>query len=119
MSYWGYHLMLDCSGCDVSLIDDRDNIADFVNRLVSRIDMKAYGAPIIERFAEHDASKAGYSLVQLIETSNICAHFVPHFGQAYIDIFSCKEFDIQVCEASAVEYFGAENVKITYLTRQA
>lgn len=119
MAYWGYHLMLDCSGCDVDLIDNKENIADFVKRLVSRIDMKAYGEPIIERFAEHDPTKAGYSLVQLIETSNICAHFVPHFGQAYIDIFSCKEFAIEVCEASAVEYFGAENVRITYLTRQA
>jgi S-adenosylmethionine/arginine decarboxylase-like enzyme len=119
MAYWGYHLMLDCSGCDVNLIDSKDNIDAFVKRLVSRINMKAYGDPTIVRFAEHDADKAGYSLVQLIETSSITGHFVPAHGHAYIDIFSCKEFSIEVCEASVMEYFGAENVKISYLTRQA
>ena len=119
MAYWGYHLMLDCSGCDVDLINDRDNIEAFVKRLVSRIDMKAYGEPTIEYFAEHDPDKAGYSLVQLIETSSITGHFVPQYGHAYIDIFSCKEFAIEICEASVMEYFGAENVRISYLTRQA
>jgi hypothetical protein len=38
-------------------------------------DEKAYGAPVLEHFAEHLPEAAGYSLVQLIETSAITGHF--------------------------------------------
>jgi hypothetical protein len=38
-------------------------------------DAKAYGAPVLEHFAEHLPEAAGYSPVQLIETSAITGHF--------------------------------------------
>ena len=52
-----------------------------------------YGQPMIEHFATHDEDKAGWSLVQLIETSSITGHFVDKNGDFYLDLFS-KEFDI-------------------------
>ena len=73
MAYWGYHLMLDCAGADHARITSGENIAAFAKTLVERIDMVAYGEPQVVRFGSDD--KAGYTLVQLIETSNICAHF--------------------------------------------
>lgn len=119
MTYWGYHLCLDCAGADSAAIDDHDTIYAFVKELVVAIDMKAYGEPQIVRFAEHDLSKAGYSLTQLIETSNICAHFVPHYSQLYLDVFSCKEFDIDTVVKVTKKYFKADKVKVTFLTRSA
>lgn len=105
---WGYHLIVDCRACDISRITDRDNIIAFVKTLVERIDMRAYGEPILEHFATHDPDKAGYSLVQLIETSNITAHFVDKNGDAYVDIFSCKSFDPNVALAVIDEFFQPE-----------
>ena len=69
--YWGYHLLLDCSGC--KNIDSRDMIYRFVKDLVARIDMTAHGEPIIEYLLPGDP-KQGYSLMQLITTSNISGH---------------------------------------------
>ena len=43
--------------------------------------------------AAHVPQAAGYSLVQLIETSAITGHFCDASGDAYLDIFSCKDFD--------------------------
>ena len=37
--FWGYHLMLDCSGCERAKISSRENIYDFIKDLVKRIDM--------------------------------------------------------------------------------
>ena len=90
---WGQHLILDLSGCPKEKIGDGDNILAWVKALVPAIDMVAYGEPILEHFATHKDETAGYSLVQLIETSNIAAHFAENIGQVYIDIFSCKDFD--------------------------
>jgi S-adenosylmethionine/arginine decarboxylase-like enzyme len=115
--YWGYHLMLDCSRCNEN-IKDRDQIYLFVKELVAAIDMVAHGEPIIEYLLPGDP-KQGYSLMQLITTSNICAHFVESDMTAYIDIFSCKEFDREITQSVVKKYFGPEKFQINYLTRQA
>jgi len=117
--YWGYHLILDCRGGDVGAVRDRQTILAWVRRLVERIDMRAYGEPVCEHFATHDPEAAGYSLVQLIETSSITGHFVDRSGDAYIDVFSCKSFDLDQVRSLVDEYFRPAAVRVTYLTRQA
>jgi S-adenosylmethionine decarboxylase len=118
MSYWGYHLMLDCSGCDIESIASRDNIYNFVKDLIQRIDMTAHGEPVIEYLLPGDP-KQGYSLMQLITTSNICGHFMELDGTAYFDIFSCKTFNIEVAKMVVQEYFRPRKMRVNYLTRHA
>lgn len=121
MAYWGYHLMVDAAGCDLEKITDKANIEAFTKELVKRIDMVAYGKPRAVRFGT--GNKAGYTLVQLIETSNICAHFVEdndNGGQEfYFDVFSCKPFDQEAVVKTLQEYFGMTKYNITYIERQA
>ena len=118
MSYWGYHLLLDCSGCDIAALSSRQNIYDFVKNLVKRIDMTAHGEPIIEYLLPGDP-KQGYSLLQLITTSNISGHFMELDGTAYFDIFSCKEFDIEIAKRVVDEYFHPQRMRVNFLTRHA
>jgi len=117
-NYWGYHLMLDCSGCEIDKVSSRENIYKFVKDLVDRIDMEAHGEPIIEHLLPGDP-KQGYSLMQLITTSNICAHFMDLDGTAYFDIFSCKTFDIETAKATVDEYFHPKRMRVNYITRHA
>ena len=116
--FFGYHLLLDCSNCDRTKIGSRENIYNFVKTLIERIDMVAVGEPIIEMLCVGDP-KVGYSLMQLISTSNITGHFMDISGEAYIDIFSCKLYDIQVAEQCVWEFFGPETVRVNFLTRNA
>lgn len=111
--------MLDCSGCNHDKITNGENIRAFTKELVCRIDMVAFGEPIIEHFATHDPQKAGYSMVQLIETSNICAHFVDRDNTMYLDVFSCKPYDNQVVITAVKEFFDASNIRVNFLTRHA
>ena len=115
---FGQHLVIDAAGCNGN-ISDRDALAAFATDLVKAIDMKAYGAPWIEHFG-HDLPKAsGYTLVQLIETSNITAHFCDHTGEAYIDVFSCKTFDETIALAVVDRHFEPEICETRSMTRQA
>ena len=116
MYYFGYHLMLDCSGC--MRIDDRENIYNFVKELVERIGMTAHGEPVIEYLLPGDP-KQGYSLMQLITTSNICGHFIELDGTAYIDIFSCKEFEVEIVKNVVKNYFSPEKMRVNFITRHA
>lgn len=119
VGYWGYHLILDCQGCNRSEIANKENLKAFIKTLVREIDMLAYGEPVLEHFATHDAEKGGYSLVQLIETSSITGHFVDSNGDAYIDIFSCKPFSIEIAKSVVSNHFHPQKIKVHFLTRQA
>ena len=114
---WGYHMTLDCGACDIASITDGGHIAAFSRALVSAIEMQAYGDPTVVHFAAHDPTKGGYTLVQLIETPNICAHFVDETGDMYLDVFSCKEFDPNVVMEVVKEWFTPQTAVVNTFVR--
>jgi len=114
---WGQHLVMDIARCNPSRIRCSKNIYMFTKQLVKRIDMVAYGEPQIVMFGT--GNKKGYTLVQLIETSNICAHFVEETNDMYLDVFSCKPFNPLVVRASVAEYFRPEDIILRNMDRQA
>ena len=114
---WGQHLVLDLSGCDKAKISDGENILAWGRELVKAIDMVAYGQPLLEHFATHKLETAGYSFVQMIETSNICGHFAENLGEVYIDIFSCRDFDDQRAKAVTEQFFAPTAVRVKNFNR--
>ena len=118
-TYWGYHLLLDCSGCNVELIKDKDNIKKFVKELVNAIEMTPIGDPWIERTAIGIADKEGFSMYQLIVTSNISAHFIDSVRHVYLDVFSCKKFDQNTVMYYVEKYFKATKIRSNFITRNA
>ncbi len=110
VDYWGKHGLFDCAGCREETIANGEHIAAFSKALVEAIQMKAYGEPILERFALHDPSRGGYTLVQLIETSLIDGHFVEEKCEAYISVHSCKDFDPSIVRRTIYEFFGATTI---------
>ena len=114
---WGYHLILDCAKCIPTSIRTKSNIVMFAKHLVQRIDMVPYGEPVVKLFGS--GNKAGYTLVQLIETSNITAHFVEETNDMYLDVFSCKPFQPVDVEQVVNLYFGPVEKNRSFFIRQA
>lgn len=112
---WGFMLSLDCAGCNPHLIRSRNNIIAFTNKLVKDIDMKAYGKPQVNHFGE--GNKAGFTLVQLIETSNITAHFCEQDEALFLDIFSCREYNVETAKRIVYDYFSPSIIKSHYIER--
>lgn len=113
---WGQHLILDLGDCNENVCS-KSAIAVFVKELVEAIDMIAYGEPFIVHFAEHSYEAAGYSLVQLIETSAITGHFSDNNRDAYLDIFSCKFFDNDIVIKVVEKHFAPQRIFINSLDR--
>lgn len=107
---WGWHTIIDASHCNHEAITDYDTIYNFTKKLVKDIDMVAYGEPQIINFGSGD--KAGYTLVQLIETSNITAHFANDIDAIFLDVFSCKEYDAEIVENLVRQFFKAEQIDV-------
>jgi S-adenosylmethionine/arginine decarboxylase-like enzyme len=114
---WGYHLMLDCSKCIPYTIRNKSNIISFAKNLVQNIEMVPYGEPQVHHFGE--GNKAGYTLVQLIQTSNITAHFCEETDDMYLDVFSCKPFNSHIVYGTVHTYFRPAYITQKFVKRQA
>ncbi|MFC2052825.1 adenosylmethionine decarboxylase [Chloroflexota bacterium] len=89
---WGWHLIINMYKCDPNLIRSYDAIKKYIENVTEMIDVKRFGEPIIVNFGDN-SEVMGFSMFQLIESSNLSGHFSIKSNRAYLDIFSCKEFD--------------------------
>jgi len=102
---WGLSTSVDLHDCRPEIIRDRTRIEAYVIALCELIGMRRYGDCQIVHFGE--GRVAGYSMIQLIETSLISGHFANDTNRAYLDIFSCKSYDPAVVEEFSRRFFGA------------
>ena len=105
---WGVASSIDIYDCDPELIRSADYIRQFVLDLCELIEMRRYGQTQVVHFGENERV-AGFSMVQLIETSLISAHFANLTNTTYLDVFSCKPYDPDVVRDFAQRYFAGRS----------
>ena len=104
-SVWGIATSIDIYNCDPETIRNAGKIRQFVIKLCDLIEMRRFGETLVVNFGE-DERVAGYSMVQLIETSLISAHFANQSNAVYLDVFSCKAYDPSIVIDFAKKFFG-------------
>lgn len=114
---WGYELTIDAFNCNAYDISDEGVIRGFLQAVVDRIDMIAFGDPILQHFGSDD--KKGFTAMQLIETSCITCHFSEDTNAAYINIFSCKPFNYKDVVEEVDYWFAPDSVRANFIEREA
>lgn len=112
---FGKELILDLYDCDPKVLRSKKKILEYSNKICKLIKVKKHKKAIIERFGKDLAF--GFSLVQLIESSLISAHFSEKLNRAYINIFSCKSFNGKKAKDFTKKFFKAKKVKSKILLR--
>lgn len=115
---FGMEVVLDLYDCSLETIRSKEKLQEYTRELCRVIGMTPYGAPFAERFGLNEAKTGGYSIVQLIETSSITGHFSEEWNSAYINIFSCKEFDPKQAAEFSKDFFEADRVESTLHIRK-
>jgi len=115
-NFWGIASSIDIYDCDPGKIRSADTIRSFVVELCELIEMKRFGETQVVHFGE-DERVAGYSMVQLIETSLISAHFANLTNTAYLDVFSCKPYDPEMVRGFSQSYFNGSRSKLSVTIR--
>ena len=118
MQSWGKHVILDIKGCNLARATDPEYLKFFTKELVRVIEMVAYGEPQAVHFADN-TDLAGWTIVQLIETSSIIGHWLDINGDVYLDIFSCKDFDENRAKSLIEQCFSPEEIKLQIFYRDA
>lgn len=113
--YYGKHLVLSAAGCNELLLKE-EAIAEFLTSLVEKIDMVAYGEPLVARFGS--GIEDGISAVQLIETSAITVHTNDMARDLYLDVFSCKGYNELEVADFVEQSFRPLNINYQILLRK-
>jgi len=122
MTSYGKELIIDLHKCDVSKFNRKD-IEQYFIELCKLIDMERCDLHFWddEGVPEEDKQTLphtkGISAVQFILTSNITIHTLDLLENAYINIFSCKDFDFQTTLAFSKDFFGGVAVNWTEVNR--
>ncbi len=108
---WGLSTAVDVYGCDPGAIRDRERIVQFTHELCDTLGVKRFGETQVVRFGA-DPRVYGYSMVQLIETSLVSAHFAEDSNTVYLDLFRCKWYDAQAAADLAMKFFRADIIRV-------
>ena len=114
---WGISSAIDIYDCNPDTIRDADAIRRFVIELCDLIKMKRFGETQVVHFGE-DEKVAGYSMVQLIETSLISGHFANQSNAVYLDVFSCKPYLPETVQSFSERFFEGTRSALNISLRQ-
>ena len=120
---YGFELILDLHLCDVFRFT-RESLKEYFTKLCEAIDMKQCelyfwddeGVPSEERQTSPHAK--GISAVQFILTSSIVIHTLDLMKNAYVNIFSCKEFDTDEAAQFTANWFDSKDWTKQVVTRR-
>ena len=102
--------------CNEALVCSRKHLESFGRELCKVIHMNPYGKPIVMKFGK--GKLKGYSAIQMIETSSITVHLDEFENKAFIDIFSCKEFDAFSAKSFSKKYFKSKKAMSRTIMRK-
>lgn len=112
---WGLLASIDLHGCDREKVRSERALRSFIKELLEVIDMKGFGEPLVMRFGEGELE--GWSGLQMIETSNLAVHLEEIKNRVFLDIFSCKYFEILPAAEFAKKFWSARDYDYTYKLR--
>lgn len=112
---WGIHTILNLSSCRPATIRCPLTIQRFSDCVVKSIQMEQYGKTQINHFGKDD--KLGFSFQTHLTTSHLCGHFAEESNAAFLDCFSCKEYDPALVEKIARAYFQPSVVERMVIDR--
>lgn len=113
---YGLELLLDLKDCDLEDLS-RQKIADYFIRLSDLIGMRRHGEPVFWEDHSGLAHLHGLSGLQFIETSNLVCHALPLLKAVYLNIFSCRDFPIEAAKQFSQDFWKADSVVYTVVTR--
>lgn len=114
---YGNHLIIEGFDCDKEKINDKEHIKKVLNEFPKKIGMRLLSEPVVVR---HDAEKkeeSGITGFVIIAESHISIHSYPSKSYITIDVFSCKEFDIEKAASYMKDAFDIKKMEKELLKR--
>lgn len=103
---YGLHLMMRVSNVrNRAALSNSESINRFLVELVHELGMNVLAGPMVTEEAG-EPQRAGYSGVIILYESHAAIHTYSNLGEAFLDVFSCKPYDVTRVEDVMSRYFG-------------
>jgi S-adenosylmethionine decarboxylase len=116
---FGPHLTIDIYGCDEGALSSPECIREMLNEMPEMLGMHKISEPSILPYSGKEGSfdKGGVSAFVIIAESHISIHTFVYQKYASVDIFSCKEFDVEKAVKYVTGKFKAKKAERNFIMR--
>ncbi len=114
---FGPHLTIDARGCNKEKITNMNFIYEFLNNFPEAIGMQKMSLPAVVPWKDEWAETPGISGFVMITTSHISIHTFPEDDYVFIDVFSCRPFDVEKTKNLILEMFEAKTADVNVVKR--
>ena len=111
------HLVIDGHNVNPEILQNQSLISKFLEELPNKIGMTKLMDPQVNRYEGTNSQDWGISGFVIIAESHISVHTFPERKYINIDVFSCKNFDVEKTISQVKSYFKLENVKFWTINR--
>jgi len=115
---FGPHLMVDGYNASYEKLASVEAVANFLDMLPAEIEMTKIMPPYVFKYDGGDKPEDwGVSGFVIIAESHISIHTFPEKGYFSIDIFSCKDFNVERALNIIREYFETDDLEVRQTER--
>lgn len=107
----GQHLLIDIYNCSINKTDNLESISILIKKL-----SKALNVTILEE-KYHRFNPQGITGIAIVSASHIAIHTWPEYGYIGVDIFSCKEIDINTVFDLLKSYLNTDSYDYKIVNR--
>ncbi|MDP2361100.1 MAG: S-adenosylmethionine decarboxylase [bacterium] len=109
--------MLDLGECDVNRLSDLPYIFNLLNTLPDEIGMTRITQPYVFPYEGLVPDDEGITGTVIIAESHISVHTFPRKKYCFVDLFSCKTFDVDRARERLIEAFGSRRPEVHLVQR--
>ena len=118
---YGIELILDLSNCDITLFT-RPQLSTFFKKIAKITDMKLALSPYFWNeenggYTDEPHLK-GLSAFHFIETSNITVHCLELLKSVFVNLFTCKDFNIDEACMFIEKFFKGKIINKSVIKRE-
>jgi len=114
---FGPHLTLDCNGCPANLLSDVSLISKTLDSFPAQLGMTKIMPPYVFEYHGSVPEDWGVSGIVMISESHLAIHSFVEKGFVTLDIFSCKDFDVDEAISTFCKIFKPKSYEKNLLMR--
>ncbi|MBL75572.1 MAG: S-adenosylmethionine decarboxylase proenzyme [Chloroflexi bacterium] len=111
------HLAIDGYGSPAELLSNPEIVLEFLDKFPERIAMTKISEPSVQVYRGPVPQDWGVSGFVIIAESHISVHTFPDRNYLNVDVFSCKEFDLNNAKHQVQAMFQIEKLEAWVLDR--
>jgi len=105
---FGPHLMLDLWECNTSKLEDYELVFNVLSELPDKIGMTKITQPYVFPYSGLVPEDKGITGTVIIAESHISIHTFQEKGHCFVDVFSCKDFDVDFAAEYLINTFESK-----------